>query len=148
MTQLTEHFSLEELIFSSTAVRLGIDNAPSPDVVTNLTTLANGLELVRTLLGNQPMHIDSGYRSAQLNQQVGGVPSSAHVQGYAADFICPEFGTPLQIVQAIARSDIQYDQVIQEGNWVHLSVAPTLRGQVLTAHFDDGIATYTAGVAQ
>ena len=146
MTQITEHFSLDELIFSSTAVRLGIDNAPPPEVVTNLATLANGLEQVRTLLGNQPMHIDSGYRSAALNQQVGGVPSSAHVQGYAADFICPAFGTPLQIVQAIAASDIQYDQVIQEGTWCHLSFAPAMRRQVLTAHFDDGIATYSEGV--
>ena len=146
MTQLTEHFSLEELIFSSTAVRLGIDNAPAPEVVTNLTTLANGLEQVRTLLGNQPMHIDSGYRSAALNKQVGGVPSSAHVQGYAADFICPAFGTPLQIVEEIAASDIQYDQVIQEGTWCHLSFAPAMRRRVLTAHFDDGIATYSEGV--
>ena len=147
MTQLTEHFSLDELIFSSTAVRLGIDNAPPPEVVTNLTTLANGLELVRALLGNQPMHIDSGYRSAALNQQVGGVPSSAHVQGYAADFICPAFGTPLQIVEEIAASDIQYDQVIVEcGRWVHLSFAPAMRRQLLTASEGAEGMTYIPGV--
>jgi hypothetical protein len=144
--QLTPHFSLEELTFSSTAVRLGIDNTPSPEVVANLTALCLELEIVRSLLGF-PMHIDSGYRCPALNSVVNGVPNSAHLSGWAADFICPVFGTPLDIVRAIAASNIQFDQLIQEGTWVHISTAPTLRQEVLTAHFVNGKASYQQGIA-
>jgi hypothetical protein len=147
MTQLSPHFSLEELTFSSTATVKGIDNTPTPEIIANLTTLCSTLEEVRTMLGF-PMHIDSGYRCPALNQAVRGVPDSAHVTGYAADFICPEFGTPLQIVESIVHgTTIKFDQIITEGNWVHLSVAPTMRQQVLTAHFVDGVAHYQEGIA-
>lgn len=143
--QLTQHFTLEELTFSSTAARLAIDNTPSLEIVARLTKTAMGLEQVRALLG-APMHIDSGYRCPALNKAVGGVPDSAHVQGYAADFIAPDFGSPLQIARAIAGSGIALDQVIQEGTWVHISFDPRLRHQALTATFGPGGATYAKGV--
>ena len=139
--QLSPHFSLEELTFSSTAVRLGIDNAPSSAVVANLTTLCSTLEQVRSLLDG-PIEIDSGYRCPALNAAVRGVPISAHVQGYAADFICPDFGTPQEIVTMIVDSGIKFDQLIQEGTWVHISVYPIMRQQVLTATFTNGVASY------
>jgi zinc D-Ala-D-Ala carboxypeptidase len=144
--KLSDHFNLEEMVFSSTAVRRGIENTPSAEIVTNLMILSEGLEKVRSqVLGNRPMHIDSGYRSPQLNEAVGGAQNSAHMTGFAADFICAEFGNPSSICSAIKASGIVFDQLIQEGTWVHLSFAPTLRDQVLTAHFKDGKATYTSG---
>lgn len=143
---LSQHFTLDELVFSSTAVRLGIDNSAPQEVATNLATLAVTLEKVRDILGNNPMHIDSGYRCEALNKAVGGVPSSAHVIGFAADFICAAFGQPPAIVRALANSGISFDQLIEEGTWVHISVDPRMRGQVLTAQFTDGIASYTQGV--
>lgn len=145
MTQLTAHFSVEELIFSSTAQRLGIDNSPDRDVMAHLLTLAMGLEKIRALLG-VPMHIDSGYRCPALNKAVGGVPDSTHVQGFAADFIAPDFGSPLIIARAIAGSGLDFDQVIQEGTWVHVSFDPRMRRNVLTASFGPGGATYSQGV--
>ena len=103
MTQLTIHFSLEELTCSDTAVRLGIDNTPSDEVMANLNILAQGLEQVRTLLSlnNRPILISSGYRCSALNEALHGASNSAHMDGYAADFICPDFGTPLDIVKKI-----------------------------------------------
>jgi len=145
MTLLTSHFTLEELTFSSTAQRLGIDNTPDRDVAAHLLMLAMGLEKVRALLG-APMRIDSGYRCPALNKAVGGVANSAHLDGFAADFICPDYGTPLQIARAIAGSDIAFDQCIQEGTWVHISFDPRLRHQELTATFGPGGATYSQGV--
>jgi Peptidase M15 len=142
---LSEHFSLEELVFSSTAVRLGLDNTPTPGVIANLTTLAMGLELVRKALGF-PMHIDSGYRSPKVNKAVGGAVNSAHLMGYAADFTCAQFGTPLEIVRLIAKCGFQFDQIIQEGTWVHISFDLRARRQVLTAHFGPGGTTYTSGI--
>ena len=148
MTQLTTHFSLEELTRSDTAVRLGIDNTPSDAILANLNVLAQGLEQVRSLLNifNRPVIISSGYRCPKLNKALHGASNSAHMNGYAADFICPDFGTPLDIVKRIATSDLQFDQVIQEGTWVHISFDPKMRRDVLTAHFVNGVATYTNGV--
>ena len=82
---LSAHFSLEELTASEVAARAGIDNTPSAEVVRNLARLAEGLELVRVALGNKPVHVTSGYRSARLNQMVGGSKNSMHIQGLAAD---------------------------------------------------------------
>lgn len=146
MTQLTAHFSLEELTRSSTAVRMGISNTPDLETVMHLTVCALGLERVRALLGGQPLSIDSGYRCPALNKAVGGVADSAHLYGYAADFICPSYGTPAEIARAIAASDLVFDQCIQEGTWVHISFDPRARRQALTAKFGPGGATYSSGV--
>jgi hypothetical protein len=120
--KLTQHFTLEELIASDIAARHGIDNIPSsPLVLTNLKTLAEGLENVRTLLG-KPIIINSGYRSIMVNSLLGSKPSSHHTKGWAADFICPFFGTPKDIIKKIISSDIKYDQVILEfDRWIHIS---------------------------
>ncbi len=143
--RLTDHFTLEELTFSSIAQRIGIDNSAPIEVVDHLTTLAIGLERVRGLLGS-PMHIDSGYRCPALNSAIGGAKESAHLDGFAADFICRGFGTPFEIVKAIAGSSILFDKCIHEGTWVHISFAPTLRRELLTAHFGPRGTTYTQGV--
>ena len=143
---MTPHFSLDELTFSDTAVRLGIDNSPSPEVLKNLLTLAHGLEDVRTLLGNMPLRISSGYRCKALNAAVRGSATSAHMEGFAADFTCREYGTPLKIVQALSRMALSCDQLIQEGNWVHVRFDPRRRGEVLTAHFGPNGTNYTKGV--
>src|SRR5947207_12171142 len=124
---LTPHFTMEELVLSSIAVRLQIDNTPPPEVVEHLKILAAGLEQLRSLLA-APMHIDSGYRRPALNALVRGAMHSAHMSGYAADFVCPGFGPPPEIARAIQKSDLIFDPCIQEGSWVHLSFDPRRRG--------------------
>lgn len=145
MNNLSEHFSYAEGTYSATATAKGIDNTPPADILANMTAAASQLEAVREYLNN-PMTINSWYRCPALNAAVGGVPSSAHTQGWAIDFICPPFGTPLEIVDALVKTGIKFDQLIQEGTWVHISFAPTMRQQILTAHFADGEpTTYTSG---
>ena len=134
--QLPEHISLEELISSQVASRLNIQNTPPPVLIPRLTQLAEALEAVRTLLGVQVI-ISSGYRSPKLNAAVGGVPTSAHTLGWAADFIAPAFGTPLEVAQKIAASAMVFDQLIVEftqssGGWTHMSIDPRARKQLLT----------------
>jgi zinc D-Ala-D-Ala carboxypeptidase len=148
MTQLTQHFSLDELTFSETAVRRGIDNTPDADVFANLQMLAAGLERVRAILGHS-IHVSSGYRSPKLNSAIGGSKSSQHMQGLAADFTCPEFGSPLDVCIALEheRGYIGYDQLIQEGRWTHISFSDSPRGEVLTAHFGGGGVTYSTGLS-
>ena len=142
MTKLTEHFTLEELTLSQTATRKGINNEPSEAVKRNLQVLANNLERVRAIL-LCPLHISSGYRCFELNKAIGGSGKSAHMDGYAADFTAPSFGNPEAIVRQLKRSGIKCDQCIMEGTWVHISFAPAMRNQFLTATFKNGVATYS-----
>ncbi len=117
--QISEHFTLEELCLSKAAARLGLDNSPSPAIRTNLKLVATLMEKIRTLLGNNPIVVHSGYRSSQVNKAVGGVDTSAHCHGLACDFVCPAFGSSVQVALAILESDIEYDQLILEYGWVH-----------------------------
>ena len=142
--QLSPNFSLSELVYSETAEERGIDNTPPPEVVENLKRLAAGLEAVRALLG-APLEISSGYRCPALNEAVGGSSTSQHMQGLAVDFECPTFGTPLEVADAIRRSELEFDQCILEyGRWVHLSFSDAPRRRMLTIYDDD--KGYVAGL--
>lgn len=145
--QLSEHFNLNEFTISQTATRKGIDNTPSAPVIERLRMLAATLERVRGLLGNSPIRISSAYRCKELNRAIGSGDSSAHLLGYAVDFTCPIFGTPKEVAQEIAASNIKFDQIIFEQNWVHLSIDPRNRRELLTATFKNGKASYTKGIA-
>ena len=122
MIKASPHFSIEELTFSETATRKDIDNTPSDEVLDNLLITAWSMENVRELLNNNPILISSGYRCLELNTLLGSKPTSAHTRGLACDFTCPKFGDPDDIVDAIFRSDILYDQIILEfDKWVHIA---------------------------
>tara|TARA_R110000868_G_scaffold13422_1_gene62734 strand:- start:993 stop:1424 length:432 start_codon:yes stop_codon:yes gene_type:complete len=128
--KLTPHFSLEELTVSETAARKGLDNYPKPDIITELTKLALFLEDVRTLLG-QAIQINSGYRSPEVNTSVGGSKTSQHCKGQAADIRVKDV-SPDKVMQALIKSDLQFDQLIREyDSWTHISIADKPRRQAL-----------------
>lgn len=124
--QLTQHFTLAELTKSSTADRLGLDNTPPPEVLPALTSTAEMLERIRSTLG-VPVTVTSGYRAWAVNKAVGGVTTSDHAQGRAADIVAPRYGTPLQIARALAPlvDVLGIGQLIYERfgstSWVHVS---------------------------
>ena len=124
--QLTKHFTLAELTNSSTAQRLGLSNAAPPEIVPRLTRTAEMLERIRETLG-VPVTVTSGYRAAAVNRAVGGVTSSDHMQGHAADIVAPGYGTATQIARTLAPlvSVLGIGQIILEGvkgkQWVHVS---------------------------
>lgn len=132
MMQLTPHFHLTEFTVSREAAILGLDNTPDDAALRNLQRLAQVLEVVRNELGGRHIIITSGYRSHPVNQAVRGARGSQHKTGQAADFICPGYGTPEQICLAIIAAGIEFDQLILEPGWVHLSIAETPRGEILT----------------
>jgi putative chitinase len=142
MKKLSENFYLAEFVDSNYAIRHGINNTPSPVVKQNLITLANGLELVRSLL-KYPIFINSGYRCLELNRAIGGASTSDHVTGFAVDFTCNKFGDAKKITIAIKNSGIKYDQLIFEGTWVHISFSPKMRQQTLIATFKSGKTKYS-----
>jgi|SRR3972149_4433512 len=122
MTALTQHFTLVEFTASALAARNNIDNTPPPQIVDELKRTAELMEQIRTLL-NFPITITSGYRCSAVNKLLGSKATSKHVQGLACDFRCPQFGTPMQICEAIMASTIEFDRVILEfGSWVHIQV--------------------------
>jgi Peptidase M15 len=93
MTDLSERlsssFTLEEMVRSETAERvpelLTQQRNPPPDVVENLRYLCQTtLQPIRDRL-SYPIGITSGYRSDDLNQRIGGSPTSQHRFGQAAD---------------------------------------------------------------
>lgn len=135
--QLSTHFTLAELTRSPTAARLGIDNTLPPDLLGAAKRTCEGLELVRSLLGDNPIRISSGYRCLALNSAIGSKPTSNHVHAEAVDFTCPSFGDPRDIVKAIVESDIQFHKVALEhydgngGGWVHLSFTDNPKRQAL-----------------
>lgn len=142
--RLSDNFTLEEATFSDTAVRLGINNQPSPEQLENMKITAQGMETVRKLLG-KPIRVNSWLRLPALNQAIGGALKSSHMDGWAVDFTCPAFGDPYTVAKALKESDIQVDQVIHEfGRWVHISFAPEMRGQFLTIFKPDN--KYKAGI--
>jgi zinc D-Ala-D-Ala carboxypeptidase len=125
-TQITPNFTLEEFTLSQTASRMGIPNVPVGQDLENVYTTAERLEEVRTILGDKPILISSGYRCPEVNTACGGSSTSAHMYGLAADFTCPGFGDPYDICKAIEPylAELQVDQLIYEyGDWVHLAIA-------------------------
>lgn len=124
--KLTPHFTMAELTASTTAQRLGIDNTPPPELLPRLVLTAEMLERIRDTL-KAPIIITSGYRGRQVNAAVGGVTSSDHTQGHAADIVAPGYGTPTQIARTLAPlvSVLGIGQLILEGvkgkQWVHVS---------------------------
>lgn len=121
MTQLSQHFSLEELTASETASRKGWDNTPNDQELANLKRLATMLEAVRTIIG-KPIHINSGFRSKQVNDAVGSKDSSQHRLGCAADLKVHGMSSR-EVVIKIRDSGLAVDQCIDEfSSWCHLSI--------------------------
>lgn len=124
---LSPNFSYAESIASEAAARERIENVPDLATLATMAATAKEMEKIRFLL-NTPIHINSWYRCLPLNRLLKSKDTSQHIQGEAVDFICPHFGTPLQIMKVIVASEIPYDQLIYEHTWVHVSFS-ILRGQ-------------------
>jgi hypothetical protein len=132
MTQLTEHFSLEELTHTdhreldntpTTAEKCMIDGKEvTVNAYGNMLRLAVFLEEVKKILGGKPVMINSGFRSLAVNAAVGSKNTSDHRRGCAADIRVPGM-TPDQVVRAIIASDLPYQQVIREfDRWTHVAM--------------------------
>lgn len=129
---ITDNITLEELLRSSQAERYGINNfAPPYSVIVSLTKLCvNVLEPVIEHF-HEPLRISSGYRCPKLNELVGGVYQSQHINGQAVDIYLDGDTEREQRYFQFIRSSIDFDQLILEGNqstsWIHVSyVSPSL----------------------
>jgi zinc D-Ala-D-Ala carboxypeptidase len=146
---LSENFSLEEMIRSDAAIRLGIRNVPDDTQTDNLRRLCvEILEPLRAGIG-KPIRITSGLRVPVLNTIIGGVSNSDHCLGRAAD-IQVEGMSAKSVCEAIKSLDLPYRQVIHEfGAWCHVSIggrAEPPKRECLTAIKVAGKTVYEKGI--
>ena len=148
--RLSKNFTLQELIYSDTALRLGINNTPTNEGVLKLTLLAASLlQPLRERLG--ALRVTSGYRSAQLSEVIGSSANSQHCRYEAVDLQYVKRGKMenMALYNTLIELELDFDQCILEFGdstefatnnpaWVHLSWKMTdNRKQVLVAYKDN-----------
>ena len=148
---MAKYFTLDELTYSATAVKKGIDNTPTEDAKNNLIELMEVLDGIRegwtekckeNNWGSASIVVNSGYRCNALNKAVGGSQTSAHVLGTAAD-IEPKNGRNKEFYDYCKEylRDKPFDQLINEKprcdipSWIHFGLKNSKgqqRGQIFT----------------
>ena len=126
--RLSKNFTYDELVYSATAERLGLDNTPNEKELDNLKRLANEvLQPIRDKWG-RAIIVTSGFRSEKVNKAVGGVKTSQHRLGEAADL---KIGSKSRnkalfnfILDMINKGELVCGQLIDEYgySWVHISL--------------------------
>ena len=133
--KLSEHFTLREL----TKTKTGIENVPNEEQVNNLRRVCRWLEQLRRRWnnlygeGDDPIIINSGFRSPAVNKAVGGVATSNHLTGCAVDIRCIgmeqalRYAAILLDISDLNRED--YDELLIEQKahvvWIHFAVKPS-----------------------
>lgn len=115
------HFTFTEMTKTDT----GLDNIPDDmNVIRNLVRLSEFLQIIRNEL-QLPIIVNSGYRSKEVNESVGGVLSSYHVKGLAADIKCADMDKLLAVLHShlmdIDQLGIYYNSTTQL--WYHVGLA-------------------------
>jgi hypothetical protein len=139
--RLSQHFTLGELC--KTSVKTADGNIPSHVHIENLKRLCSWLERLRQKYNlnikekiknknDEPIIINSGYRSPAVNKAVGGAQNSNHLTGCAADIRCLgieqalRYATTLLDISDESKED--FDELLIEKStksiWVHFAVRP------------------------
>lgn len=142
-----QYFELCEFLKSNEAKKRGIDNAPTFDIVDHLSELVREiLDPLRAAYG-KPIRISSGYRCPALNKAVGGVDTSVHMLGYAADLQVGGSFNKFRdfVVEWLTLTGKHFDQLLIEQNkktgakWLHIGLYNNKgqqRGQIKVMEVD------------
>ena len=147
---ISKHISYREGTLSTTAIRLGIDNTPNDEQLSNMELISEKIfEPLRKWVGG-PIKINSFFRCPDLNKAIGGSSKSQHCHGQAMD-IDDNYGhaTNAEMYHWV-KDNLDFDQMIWEFGdddnpaWVHISyVSPEdNRNRCLKAHRVDGKTNY------
>ena len=119
--RISRDFTWEEMTYSRVAVENGLLNEPSFEVRLLMIELVKRLLQPLRVAYGKPIAITSGYRSPEVNRLVGGVPSSQHVKGGAADCYVPD---PKVLLDVLLFSKLPFDQAIlyKQKKFLHLSL--------------------------
>lgn len=123
----SEHFAVQEILYSQTAKKHNIDNTPKDEVIIdNLNYTIRRLEEIRVGYGKSII-VNSCYRCEELNKLVGGVKDSKHVKGLAADLRWSQ-----QLFDYI-QNECSFDKLIREKSgksvWIHLQFAKNIEDE-------------------
>ena len=132
--KLSEHFTLGEMCKTNEKLK----NVPNEEQVNNLKRLCKWLEKLRKRWndlygeGDDPIIINSGFRSPEVNRAVGGATSSNHLTGCAVDIRCIgmeqalRYASILLDISDMSRED--FDELLIEQKkgvvWIHFAVRP------------------------
>lgn len=114
---------------SDTAARLKISNVPDAATIEKMKYVATEIfDKVREFAGG-PLHVNSFYRSPELNAAIKGSKSSQHMKGEAIDMDCDQFGNSTnEAIFHYIKDNLDFDQLIweypdKEGtpSWIHCS---------------------------
>ena len=151
--QLTNNFSLAEMVKSDTALRHNMDNTPGETEIANLKTLCEKvLQPVRDHF-QTGVKVNSGFRHPEVNAKVGGSKTSDHCKGQAADIEIP--GVANADLAVWIMDNLDYTQLILEfytpgvpdSGWVHVSYdSANLKKENLTATKQNGKTVYLKGL--
>lgn len=129
--KLSPNFKLKEFTQSATATRLSIENNPNQLQISKLELLVTQVLQPLRDAYNEAFFINSGFRSLALNKAVGGVPTSQHTFGEAADV---RVANPRKLLQTLQASGLDFDQAILYPTFLHISYrSKSNRKQVLYA---------------
>ena len=127
--KLSKNLSLNEVIKSNTATRLGILNTwTEPWELENMRAVAENIfQPIRDHFG-VPIGVSSGYRCKELNKAIGGSKYSQHMVGEAIDIDADIYGKVTnRAIFNFVKDNLEWDQMIWEfgddlePNWVHVS---------------------------
>ena len=136
--KLSEHFTLGEMTKSNSHPE--IYNIPSHEAIANMKRLCGWLEALREASPGpskgrgEPIIINSGYRSPQLNRKIGGVPNSNHLTGCAVDIRVSGMEQLIRYAAILLdyadESKQEFDELLIERNshgaiWLHFAVRPS-----------------------
>ena len=111
------YFCLSELLYSETAIRKSLKNEPNEYQFRNLCRLLQEILYPVRIATGVPIHINSGFRSSALNIAVGGVHSSHHTEGLAADIWCCDMLNLWRNLEALPHREL-----IQYKNFIHVAL--------------------------
>lgn len=120
------YFTIIDLMRSTTAERLKIDNQPSDEVKEELRITVCRLNLI-SLIANAygaSIQVTSGYRCERLDKAVGGTGNSLHMQGRAVDFIVSDIEATRKLYDALKEEPclklLGICELIAHTNFIHV----------------------------
>lgn len=120
------YFTVADLIKSHTARLRQIDNQPSDEVRKELEMTAcklNVIGLYAHMMG-ATIQVTSGFRCEELNKVVGGVKTSLHIQGRAADFVVSDNKIKHDLYESLAsqeaRERLRICELIEHKTYIHI----------------------------
>ncbi len=125
------HFTFTELTASDKAREMRIDNSPPAWARQNMVMLVEHiLDPLREAFG-KPIYVTSGYRSPRLNAAVGGVATSNHLKGLAADIRATgkyviDRENNRRLYDLAKKLRLPVKELLWEGggSWIHISLDP------------------------